>query len=291
MNSSSNAHSSAQQAGQHAKTQARPWIVALARLGYAARGVVYAVIGLLAFQSARGAGGKATDPQGALLQIAQQPFGRVMLSVVGIGLLGYALWRLVQTAFDPEGKGTDAKGIATRFGYALSGLISAGLAYTAFKIVIGRRGNGSSSQQDWTARLLSQPAGQWLIGIVGLIIIGMGLYAFYQVYSAKFREKLKTQEMSHNEDVWITRFGRAGFAARGVVWSIIAGFSCARQLNPTQKKVVVWRRHLPHWARNRMAPGCWALSPVASSPTGYTLWQKPAIARFLCEIVTSVASG
>ena len=228
MNPSPNDHSSTQNAGQQAaqqaKTQARPWVVGLARLGYAARGVVYAVIGVLAFQAALGAGGQTTDSQGALFKIAQQPFGRVMLGVVGLGLLGYALWRFVQTALDPEGKGTDAKGIAQRFGYALSGLIYASLALTAFRIVVGSNSGGGSTQQDWTVRLLSTTGGQLLLGAVGVAIIGAGLYSFYQAVSAKFREKLKTQEMSHTEDVWITRLGRAGFAARGVVWSIIGWF-------------------------------------------------------------------
>src|SRR5829696_8195367 len=70
----------------------------LARAELVARGVVYAVIGILALKLALGDGGKATNQQGALKTIAGQPFGKALLIVMAIGLFGYALWRLVRAA-------------------------------------------------------------------------------------------------------------------------------------------------------------------------------------------------
>lgn len=92
-----------------ARQQARPWIENAARCGYAAKGLVYVIIGALALQAALGLGGQATDTEGVLFKIAQQSFGRVTLVVLGLGLSGYALWRLVMAIWDSENKGRDAK--------------------------------------------------------------------------------------------------------------------------------------------------------------------------------------
>jgi hypothetical protein len=107
-------------AGQAAH-EARPWVERLARLGYAAKGVVYVLVGGLALQAALGPGGKTTDPAGALRTIVQQPFGKFLLAVVTLGLIGYALWRFAQSFLDAENKGKDAKGLVKRIGYGLSG--------------------------------------------------------------------------------------------------------------------------------------------------------------------------
>ena len=78
--------------------------------------------------------------------------------------------------------------------------------------------------RDWTALLLAQPFGQWLVGTVGAIAIGICFYEFYQAYTAKFRRNFKLNEMSDTEQTWATRIGRFGLAARGVVYSIIGFF-------------------------------------------------------------------
>jgi hypothetical protein len=215
------------------------WIERLARFGYAAKGAVYGIVGLLAALAAFGAGGKTTDTQGALQTILTQPFGKVLLGLVAIGLLGYVLWRFVQAIKDPENKGTDAKGLAQRLGYAVNGLIYAGLALSAVRLVLGSGGGGNSNTtQDWTARLLSQPFGQWLVGTVGAFIIGLGFYQFYKAYSAKFRKELNLTQLSDTERKWVMGIGRFGLAARGVVFCVIGFFiiQAARQSDPSEAR-------------------------------------------------------
>lgn len=226
----------AEQAAQDAA--ANPWVERLARLGFAAKGIVYALVGLLAAQAAFGSGGQKTDAQGALRTIVTQPFGQILLSLVAIGLLGYALWRFVEAAADPEHKGSDAKGILQRCSYVGNGLIYAGLALTAARIVLGSNGSSGNASRDWTARLLAQPFGQWLVGTVGALVIGLGVYQFYAAYKAKFRQKLKLDEMSNAEQAWTVRIGRLGLAARGVVFAVIGFFliQAARQSNPNQAR-------------------------------------------------------
>ncbi|MBW4559768.1 MAG: DUF1206 domain-containing protein [Mojavia pulchra JT2-VF2] len=201
------------------------WIERLARFGYASKGVVYGIVGLLAAQAAFGTGGKTTDTQGALQTLVEQPFGQLLLALVAIGLIGYVLWRFVQAIKDPENKGKDAKGLAQRIGYAINGFIYAGLAFSAVQILLGSGNSGNSnSTEDSTARLLSQPFGQWLVGTVGALIIGLGFYQFYNAFSAKFRRELNLTQLSDAERKWVISTCRFGLLARGIVFCIIGWF-------------------------------------------------------------------
>jgi hypothetical protein len=234
------ASSSVSEAANHAERAARraaasPWVERLARFGFAAKGIVYITIGVLATQAAFGTGGETTDPQGAIRQIGQQPFGQILLGLLAIGLLGHALWLFVQAAVDPEQKGSSAKGIAVRVGYAGIGLVYIGLALTAIRFITGSdEAGGGDSTHDWTVRLMAQPFGRWLIGLVGMGVVGFGLYQLYEGYTAKFRKQLKVGEMTPDEETWAVRSGRFGLIARGVVFGIIGSFliQAALQYNP-----------------------------------------------------------
>ncbi|MBD2205053.1 DUF1206 domain-containing protein [Calothrix sp. FACHB-1219] len=210
---------------QHLMHHPSGWVERLARFGYASKGIVYSIVGLLAAQVAFGTGGRTTDTQGALQTIAQQAFGQFLLVLVAIGLIGYVLWRFVQAIKDPENKGTDVKGWAQRIGYIINGFLYGSLAFSAVQIILGYGGNNNSnSTQDWTARLLDQPFGQWLVGTVGAFIIGLGFYQFYQAYSAKFRRELNLTELSYKEQKWVMGICRFGLIARGIVFCIIGWF-------------------------------------------------------------------
>ena len=121
------------QAGHHARRagrEARPWVRPLARAGYAAKGVLYITIGILAAMAAFGGGGDGatTGSKGAIRAIQEQPFGQVLLVLLTVGLAGYALWRFVQAILDPEGEGTDAKGAASSRGSSTAASSSTRLA-------------------------------------------------------------------------------------------------------------------------------------------------------------------
>ncbi|MBD0301060.1 MAG: DUF1206 domain-containing protein, partial [Tolypothrix sp. T3-bin4] len=202
--STDNIKQSIRQAASHA------WFERLARLGYASKGLVYFIVGFLAAQAAFSMGGRTTDTSGALSEIVNQPFGKFLLFLVTIGIIGYALWRIVQTILDPEHQGQkmDAKRIAQRIGYALSALAYAGLALTAVKLIMGSGGGNSDTTEDLTAQILAQPFGQWLVGLAGAIVIGVGFSYLYVAYKAKFRLHFKLDEMSQNVLSWATRLGR-----------------------------------------------------------------------------------
>ena len=151
------------------KVAAHPWMEHVARFGYATKGVVYIVVGALATMAATGFGGETTDTRGAMQTIETKPFGKIALGVVAFGLVGYVVWRLLQALADTEEKGTGLKGIAVRIGYACSGLVYAGLSFTAAKVLIdvGDTDSSSEVQQRWTERLMSMPYGSWLVELAG----------------------------------------------------------------------------------------------------------------------------
>lgn len=204
------------------------WVEKLARFGYLVRGVLYAVVGLLAIGAAFGVGGATTDKGGAISAIGGQPMGKVLLVLVAVGLVGYSLWGFVRAFLDPLGRGTDAKGLVERGGYLVSALVYASLLFPTVRLLVGAGadGGGGSGQAEkyTTAWLLAQPLGPWLLGIGGVVATIGGLGQFYQAYSAGFKKDFKQREMSRDELTSAERIGRFGHAARGVVFTMIGFF-------------------------------------------------------------------
>jgi hypothetical protein len=203
--------------------QTKKWIENLARFGYTAKGAVYIVLGFLAFLAAFNWGGEVTSSEGALTTVARQPFGRVALFLVALGLLGYVAWQFVQVIYDPEHNDSGLSALGNRLPYAASGLAYGGLALFAFKTAFNQPTSSGDSSGQQTATLLAQPFGQWLVGAVGVGFVAHGCYYLYRAYSTKFRRHLKLHEMSAKEEAWSTRIGRFGLTARGVV-SMIVGY-------------------------------------------------------------------
>jgi hypothetical protein len=215
-----------QGSAKRAVREGAPWIQRLARVGFAAKGLVYLIIGGLALRAALGRGGQATDSQGAMLTILQQPFGRALLVVVAVGLAGYATWRFVQAALDPEGTGADGNRLAKRAAYAISGALHAALALAAARMAmgVGRARGGDSGAQDWTALVLAQPLGRWIVAAVALGIVAFGLAELVRAYRTELPRQLDLSRLSPSARVWVVRFGGMGMAARGVVFALIGGF-------------------------------------------------------------------
>ena len=205
--------------------EAKPWIRRFGRFGYMAKGVVYGMIGILAALAAFGPEGETTGTSGALQSIAEMPFGEVLLWIIGIGLIGYIVWDFIKAIKDPENEGTDAKGLIKRTGYFISGIIYANLAFGAIKWA-SHTGNagGGDSEQTISAKLMEQPFGVWIVGLVGAIIIGYGLHELFSGVKEKFMEKFKTYEMNAKERKLARISGKVGLIARGVVLTMVGFF-------------------------------------------------------------------
>lgn len=211
--------------GKTAGKPVSPVVERLARFGYATKGTVYMMVGTLATLAAMGAGGRTTDSQGVFQELFSKPFGHVLIIAVTAGLFGYAIWRFAEALFDAEGKGNDLKAMAIRAGYAFSGLIHAGLAWSAAQLALGSGGgDGGEEKRDWTARVLELPFGPWLVALVGVGFICFGLYQIYKGFKTKFRKRIEVGKMSSSELTLATRSGQIGFAARGIVFNVIGYF-------------------------------------------------------------------
>jgi uncharacterized protein DUF1206 len=193
----------------------------LSRAGFVARALIYGIIGILAVKLAVGAGGKLTDQRGALQTIADQPFGHALLVIVAVGLAGYALWRFTRAAL---GHGPEAHDSTfDRIAALASGLVYAGICAIAVELLLGG-GGGPSSPPKATAGILGWPAGTWLVGLAGAVMIGVGLYQAYRGVSRDFLEDSKTEQMSPTVEGWIEWIGTVGHLARAVVFGLVGVF-------------------------------------------------------------------
>jgi hypothetical protein len=211
--------------GAAEKAAAHPTLELLERLGYVARGVLYAVMGALALGLALGVGGLATDQSGSLVFLTSGPLGKMMLLVVAAGLAAYAVWGFVRAIFDPLNRGKDANGILDRLGFVWSGISYAALAVFAFQLFAG---SGQIAARDSTqttiARILAYPAGEWAAVAIGLVAVGVGIYQFVMAYTASFKKDLKRDEMTKAQEDFVVGLGRLGFFARGVVFTLVGWF-------------------------------------------------------------------
>lgn len=189
-----------------------------ARAGLVARGVVYAVIGVLALKLALGEGGKATDQQGALKEIVQQPFGKGLLILTAVGLGGYAFWRLLRAAL---GHGPEAGDDGSdRIAGLASGIAYAILCFTAVKIVAGAK-TGSGDPRQTTGGVLDWSIGPALVGAAGAVLVGVAVYQAHKGLTKAFLEDSKTEQMQRGVRRAFTGLGVFGHVARAVVFALI----------------------------------------------------------------------
>ena len=191
-----------------------PAAQALARAGLTARGLIWILIGCVAALVAFGQARQEADQQGALQLLARQPLGSVLLWVLGIGFVCYALWCLSQAAFGVAGEGSGAGPRLKSVGRAI---VYSFFAYLTFQVISGAHGSQSHRQQDMTAKAMHHPAGRWLVGIIGLIVVIVGLVLVAQGIRRTFLKYLRTWQMSRGTRRVVELLGVIGTTARGVV--------------------------------------------------------------------------
>lgn len=245
------------------------WLEKLTRVGFASKGLVYFLIGILALMAAFGNGGDTTDQKGVLSRVAQQPFGEFALAVIGVGLMAYAVWRFCAAIFDTEGDGAEGKGMAKRAGYFVSGAIYTGVAIYAFRLLTGDGAMGSTSQT-MTARLMNAPAGTLLVILVGVAVIVAGIMQIRDGMHGKFMKHMRTNQMSQSEKDVAEKAGKWGYMARGVVFGIIGSFFIQAALRHNPGEVRGLEGALDTLASQSFGP--WLLAAVAIGLMGYGIF-------------------
>jgi len=239
----------------------------IARTGYASKGTVYALTGILAFGAAIGLGGESEGKLGVLKFLQEQPFGNVLLGILGLGLLCYAFWRFYQSVKDPEDIGSDGKSIGKRIGFFFSGLFYFGLgAYSLYQIF-----NSANSDRSGGKSLIST---DYLDYIFYAVAIGMAIKAIFQivkVYKGDFLKKFHLDGLS-NVDTrkTIKWLGYAGMVSRAIVTGIVAYFFFRAASTASQEDIKGTSDAFSFLQRNSEGP--WLMGAVALGLICYGLY-------------------
>ena len=210
----------------------------LARVGLVARGVMYVVIGWIAVQIAFFHSSQQADRTGALHAISATPVGGVLLWLLVIGFIGMTLWRLCEAVYGSPG--TSTRKTSQRVAALGKAIVYAVLAYSVLKYAIGAGAPQSSDKQsvDLTATAMKYPGGRVAIIVIGLALIGAGIYLAYQAWKKQFRSDLKLGQLHGRGRQAVEWLGEFGGIARGAVFATAGIFLvvAAVQVKPGQAK-------------------------------------------------------
>jgi hypothetical protein len=225
-----------------------PSLVTAARFGWIAKGVVYALVGVLAVpiaiqglqaDRARDRGTQASQ-LGAVTEIGQNSVGTIALWIIAIGLALYVLWRLVSIMLPAD---NSAKAWVTRAGYLISALTYALLAWTAVSFALNARSANGKNTEDakverFTRDLMDMTAGRWLVGAIGVGVIGAGIYFLIKGVRASFRDELEPAGVGPVPHETIVTLGRVGWIGRGIVMGLVGWFliRAAVEFRPSEAK-------------------------------------------------------
>jgi hypothetical protein len=196
----------------------------LARTGAAGKGLLYVIVGFFALKVAAGAGGKLTGTQGALLTVLQQPFGRVLLLIIVIGLFGHGVWRVLQGVLDADRRGGSWGAIGLRVSYVARGLLHGALGIQALRLYSGLSASSGLSERKVAAEALRWPFGDWLLVLVGLGFIGFAIQQVFAAVTCRLEPNLDVANLRRDAGEWAVTISRFGIAARAVVFAMFGWF-------------------------------------------------------------------
>jgi hypothetical protein len=243
----------------------------LARLGYASKAAIYAIIGVLAVLTAMNRGGRITDTSGALRVVLRQPYGRTLLIVLAVGLLGYAAWRLLDAVVDPDRHGTSAGGLMVRIGNTIRGLIYGGLGFEAIQLLRGLRGSRGNEARLWTARLLDLPFGELLVTLIGAGIVAYGLWQVFQGVTGKHDVKVDWSCIAPRFRHELQRICQFGVAVRGGLLATLGVYLVRAALQHDPSEVAGSRESILRLGG--VVEGRWFLALIAAGLLAYAVDQ------------------
>ncbi|MGX6601110.1 DUF1206 domain-containing protein [Micromonosporaceae bacterium Da 78-11] len=191
----------------------------LARGGFVGYGIIHLLFAWLAVQIAFGNSGKESDQSGALSELATKPFGKFLVVVVIIGMVALAVWQAFEAAIG-EGGEQDKAAIAERVVSGIRAVIYLGIAWSGFRIVQGAGSSNADSQEKAASTLMDATGGRWLVGLIGIVVVGVGVGLFIYGLLKKFEKHLNTQQMNVTVRKTTRRLGMAGYTAKGVAYAI-----------------------------------------------------------------------
>jgi len=191
----------------------------VARGGFIGYGIIHLLFAWIAFQVAFRGSGQESDQSGALQTLAGNGAGKVLLVLIGIGMIGLAIWQAFEAAIGESGPRTKTA-IAERVISGVRAILYLSLAYYAFKVLNGANASMAQNQQGKSATIMAHSGGRWLVGFIGLVVIGVGVGIFVYGWKKKFLQHLNTQQMAASVRKSTTRLGMLGYEAKGVAYAI-----------------------------------------------------------------------
>jgi len=191
----------------------------LARMGYAARGIIYLTIGALAFLSVLGLGDEEASSKGAILNLKHQPFGKALLVILVVGLVGYVIWRLTQGIKDTDEHGPSWKGMMIRTGLIVSAITHSILCYWTVTLLLTYQDDSSGQTASYNlTEYLGSEITALVFGFIGVVLVGVGIAHLIKGFTARFEKYMAMPDTHYG---WMTKVCQFGLISRGVVWCII----------------------------------------------------------------------
>ncbi|MEU6995981.1 DUF1206 domain-containing protein [Streptomyces sp. NPDC046465] len=259
-------------------------VAAVARAGFVGRGVIYLLVGALALRIAfsDGGGGRQADRGGAMAELADRPFGNVLLWLLGCALAGMALWRLSEAFFGQAGP--DGDGAGKRAMAAVRCVFYGFVSYSVLAYASGDEGSGSGASdrntQDATAKVLDWPGGQWIVAAAGVGVIVAGVWIAGRALLRKFHKRLRMSEMSQRVRRGVDILGVSGGATRGAVFAAAGGFAVAAALKHKPGEAKGMDNTLRSFADTGAGPWLLVLVAVGLGAFGLFSWANARWRKF-----------
>ena len=200
-------------------------VIRLGRVALATQGIMYVILGLLAVQVAGGDRKAKPSQKGAIENLAHQPFGRVLVGIVALGLLAHFGWRMMLTVRGEPGDDEDGGSVAKRVANVARAAVYASFTYAAVKLALGSGSSGGGkTEKESTSTVLGWPGGRVLVVVAGLCVIGSGVWNGYKAVTHKFDDNLDLSRLDQAKANGVKAVGTAGYLARGVSFALIGWF-------------------------------------------------------------------
>jgi hypothetical protein len=204
----------------------------MARIGFAARGLIYLLIG---GSAARAALRSDEPPHGfteSVHDLIRLPFGRALIVVIALGLACFAGWLAIR-GFNQARRARHAK----RWLFA-AGMLGDAMLYIGFVVVVLSRafGEGTGGDRDvqlWTRWLFAHATGRTILGVVGLGLIAGGISMAVWTWSVDVERSVALAPRNKEVTEAISRYGLTGRAA---ALGLVGGYLLAAAIDADPSK-------------------------------------------------------
>lgn len=212
----------------HGEKRKKFFVRYLPLFGCISTGIIYSAIGIIAILSFLRIKQGGADESSLFVFLEDYLIGEIIVWLILLGTLCYIAWRIFEAFTDPYNFGKDGKGIIKRTGIGLSSIADVLIAYSAIMVLLGiskyREDGQPVKEREMVSNLLQESWGEWLVILLGIIILATALVQFFYGITRGYRERLEIKHFSKITKKIIHYLAWAGYFARGVIIGIIGFF-------------------------------------------------------------------